>query len=121
MIYVTDEFIENLMDTMSDRLRQARIEAGFKKASEAARHFGWTKSTYIAHENGQNEFGVEQAQTYGKAFKKAPEWLLLGIHDAMVTPGIDRQLLTLPPAESKALIDRFNAMIEGVKAVRKLS
>lgn len=121
MIYVTDKFIENRMENMSDRLRKARLEAGFNTASDAARKFGWTKTTYIAHENGQNEFGVEQATMYGKAFKKAPEWLLLGIHDAMVTPGIDRQLLTLPPAQSKALIEKFNAMIEGVRVVGKSS
>ena len=55
MIYVTNEFIETRMENMSDRLRKARLEAGFNTASDAARKFGWTKTTYIAHENGQND------------------------------------------------------------------
>lgn len=108
------------MENMSDRLRQARIAAGKDTASEAARYFGWVKSTYIAHENGQNPFGPEQADIYGKAFKVAPEWLLLGVEPvAKTSPGIDRQLLELEPKASKALIDRFNAMIEGVRLTQK--
>lgn len=106
---------------MSERLRQARIASGKDTASEAARYFGWTKSTYIAHENGQNEFDTEQAAIYGKAFKVAPEWLLLGVEPVSKTaPGIDRQLMELAPADSRALIDRFNAMIEGVRLTRKV-
>lgn len=106
---------------MSDRLRKARIDAGFAKASEAVRHFGWVKSTYIAHENGQNDFDPEQAEIYGKAYRRASEWLLLGKEaDPPQSPGIDRQLMQLPPDASKALIDRFNALIEGVRLGRKL-
>ena len=121
MIYGLSKFIKIGMETMSDRLRQARIGAGIDTASEATRKFGWTKSTYIAHENGQNEFDPEQAAIYGKAFKVAPEWLLLGVDAVSKTsPGIDRQLLELEPKDSRALIDRFNAMIEGVKLTRKM-
>lgn len=121
MIYVTVKSIKTPMEYMSARLKQARIEAGFESASAAAARHGWKKSTYIAHENGQNDFGVEQAEIYGKAFNKAPEWLLLGVHDAMPTPGIDKQLVELPPAQSKALIEKFNAMIEGARIVGKSS
>lgn len=120
MIYVTSKCTKIGMEHMSVRLRQARQAAKFDTASDAARHFGWVKSTYIAHENGQNDFDHEQALVYGKAFKVAAEWLLLDVSDAPA-PGIDSQLLDLPPAESKILIERFNAMIEGVKLVRKAS
>ncbi len=121
MIYGIYKFSQIGMENMSDRLRQARIGAGIDTASEASRQFGWTKSTYIAHENGQNDFDTEQAAIYGKAFKVAPEWLLLGVEPvSKATPGIDKQLLELDPAASKALIDRFNAMIEGVRLTRKV-
>ena len=63
---------------MKDRLRQARIDAGFKSARAAAIKFGWTPSTYAAHENGQNEFDGTAARTYGKAFKSSPGYLLTG-------------------------------------------
>lgn len=106
---------------MSDRLRKARFDAGFASASEAARHHGWVKSTYIAHENGQNDFDPEQAEIYGKAYRRASEWLLLGKEtESVQAPGIDRQLMQLPADASKALIDRFNALIEGVRLGRKL-
>ena len=34
------------------RLATARERAGFRSAAEAARHYGWNRSTYHAHENG---------------------------------------------------------------------
>lgn len=66
------------METMSDRLRKARTEAGFKSARSAALKHGWTVSTYAAHENGQNEYDADAAAAYGRAFKVSPGWLLTG-------------------------------------------
>lgn len=106
------------MSEMSDRLRQARLAAGHKSASGAAKTFGWGVSTYIAHENGQNEYDTERAEVYAKAFKTTPEWLLLGKESPVAS--IDSQLKSLPPDEARRLIDRFTAMIEGVKIVGKL-
>lgn len=36
----------------ADRLKQARLDAGFRTAADAYRHFGWIQSTYLGHENG---------------------------------------------------------------------
>lgn len=66
------------MNEMSDRLRHARLHAGFNSARSAAARFGWKTSTYSAHENGQNGFNAEAAADYGKAFKCSPAWLLTG-------------------------------------------
>jgi len=63
---------------MGDRLRSARIKAGFKSARAAALKHGWTPSTYAAHENGQNEFDPATAAKYGKAFKVSAGWLMTG-------------------------------------------
>lgn len=46
------------------RLRDYRLTAGFKSASEAARTFGWTPSTYISHENGTRKIGDDDADKY---------------------------------------------------------
>lgn len=61
---------------MSERLREARIAAGFESASDAAREFGWERSTYGHHENGTRPFNVEQAKRYARAFRVNPGWLL---------------------------------------------
>lgn len=106
------------MKTMSDRLRDARIASGYSSASLAAKAHGWRVSTYIAHENGQNDYNPERAEMYAKAFKTTGEWLLFG-KEATAT-GIDAQLRTLPPDEAKKLFEKFTAMIEGVKVVGRL-
>lgn len=69
---------QNMVEEPKDRLRRARLQAGFRSAAEAARHFGWPYSTYAAHENGQNAIRVENANIYSPAFKVAASWILTG-------------------------------------------
>lgn len=66
------------MSTMHDRLRMAREAAGYRSAGKAAEALGMSKSTYGAHENGQNEFDPQQARTYAKKFNVLAGWLLTG-------------------------------------------
>lgn len=66
------------MGEMAERLRRARIAAGFEKAAQAARRLGLRPSTYVAHENGQNDFDLTAATTYGKLYGVRPLWLLSG-------------------------------------------
>ena len=67
-----------VMNTKSERLRQARVAAGFTSTQAAADRLGVSPSTYRAHENGQNDFNEEQAKVYAKAFSVTPEHLILG-------------------------------------------
>lgn len=69
------------MDEMGDRLRQARVKAGFRSARSAALRFDWGPSTYAAHENGQNKFDDDLARRYARAFKVSAAWLLTGEGD----------------------------------------
>ncbi|KZL26064.1 helix-turn-helix transcriptional regulator [Pseudovibrio sp. WM33] len=62
----------------SERLKQARKAAGYKKATEAAHSMGINRVTYIAHENGNRGIGPEAAQKYANAFSVSAEWLLYG-------------------------------------------
>lgn len=64
--------------TPSERLRQARVLAGYKSATKAAAAAGISESSYRAHENGQNAFTPEQAQQYAALFGCDPVWLLIG-------------------------------------------
>jgi DNA-binding XRE family transcriptional regulator len=105
------------MENMATRLRQARIEAGYSSASQAARAHGWSVSTYIAHENGQNQYDAEQAQSYAKAFKTEAEWLLLGRKSTVSS--LEQELRMLPPEDAQKLLEEFANMIRAVKLIRR--
>jgi hypothetical protein len=64
--------------SMNDRLKNARKAAGFPTATSAIDHFNWKPSSYRAHENGQNNFKVDDAVKYGKAYGVTAAWLLIG-------------------------------------------
>ena len=53
---------------MINSLKQARIEAGYKTATDAIHKFGWKASVYRAHESGSLEYDKETAMTYAKAY-----------------------------------------------------
>ena len=69
------------MTDMNARLKQARVAAGFKSASKAADSMGIRVSTYSSHENGQNNYSVDDAIRYGKKYKVDPVWLVFGVGD----------------------------------------
>jgi len=75
--YVNTMAVES-MKSVGDRLREARIAAGYRSMSAAADRVGKTQSTYRAHENGQNDYDSEDAQVYADAFKVPADWLLFG-------------------------------------------
>lgn len=105
------------MSEKSDRLRQARINAGYSSATAAARALSLSVSTYTAHENGQNDFDVDQARHYAKTFKTTAGWLLLGVNAPEI--GIDDQLREIPHEDAQRLIAEFNNMIRAVKLIRQ--
>jgi len=47
------------MATMGERLKQARVEAGFETAQAAADAFGWNAGAYRHHENGTRGFNAD--------------------------------------------------------------
>ncbi|MFN3856559.1 MAG: LexA family transcriptional regulator [Caulobacter sp.] len=62
----------------SERLRQARIKAGFATAADAARRFGWNPAAYRHHENGTAGWKPERAKEYAQAFGVSTAWLMYG-------------------------------------------
>lgn len=66
------------MKLLADRLKHARILAGFESAASAARRFHWAEPTYSAHENGTRGFPMNKAQAYAAAFAVNLEWLITG-------------------------------------------
>lgn len=74
---------------MSERLRQARIEAGYGSAQDAVDAFGWNAPAYRHHENGTRRFGPDAARRYGRAFKVRPGWLL-GLEHVAKSPAAEQ-------------------------------
>lgn len=66
------------MKTAADRLKQARVAAGYASAADAARAFGWNVNTYSSNENGNAPFSYKKAAVYAQAFRVRPEWLYDG-------------------------------------------
>lgn len=60
------------------RLKQARIDAGYDTASDAARAFGWTVSSYLGYENGDRQPGKDTARKIAEAYRISLDWLLTG-------------------------------------------
>jgi phage repressor protein C with HTH and peptisase S24 domain len=81
MIYVECSVNVASMKTMGERLREARMSAGFSSATKAAEAMGVTASTYRAHENGQNEYGPDDAIIYARKFGVSAAELLTGQKD----------------------------------------
>ncbi len=80
------------METMNDRLRKARIAAGFEKAADAARAYPreLNQNTLTSHENGNRNYPAAAAEKYGRIFGVDPGWLLYG--GSVITTSIDKRL-----------------------------
>lgn len=62
----------------AERLRQARVAAGYASAAEAARSMGVKEPTYSGHENGSRGITADVAIDYARRFRVTPEWILFG-------------------------------------------
>lgn len=66
------------MTDAAERLRIARLRAGFTTGKDAAESMGFKVSTYLAHENGSRGYPASKAATYARKFKVPEVWLLYG-------------------------------------------
>ncbi len=66
------------MITFAERLKLARLAAGFDTGRAAADRFGWTYPTYSSHENGGRDPRIGAVQDYARAFDVDEQWLLWG-------------------------------------------
>lgn len=62
-----------------DRLRTARVGAGYERQRDVFEHHpSWNRNSYKSNENGNAPFSFETAKTYAKAFGVRAEWLYDG-------------------------------------------
>lgn len=62
--------MNNRHEMQGQRLRRARIAAGFGSARQAALSNNWKESTYRAHEGGSRTIGQDDAERYARAFRR---------------------------------------------------
>lgn len=103
MLRVARVAMIEIMSEKNERLRQAREKAGYRYASDAANALGITASTYRAHENGQNDFGLEEAAVYAKKFNVDPIWLMASQIKPMMEAHKDEagNIIMLTPEEHR--------------------
>ncbi len=85
LLHIPYAYAECMSDA-SERLKQARIKAGYSSAAMAATAMGVSPATYAQHENGLRGFPASKAERYGRFFRVAPEWLLYGGRAANAAP-----------------------------------
>lgn len=111
MTRADDKWLDRRMaETPGERLRSARLRAGYGKAVDAARAFGWEPPTYHAHENGTRGLTARAAAKYARAYHVLPSWLLFG-------DGADAALIATPVGDSasddlvRRTLDMLTALI----------
>ena len=67
------------MTDAAERLRIARLRAGFESGKDAAEAMGVPVSTYLGHENGSRGYPAKKAEIYARKFKVREQWLLYGV------------------------------------------
>ena len=71
------------VEQVGDRLKQARLAAGYATAAEAAaahggQEGGWHPQNVRDHEANRRGVDADQAERYGRAYRVDPAWLLFG-------------------------------------------
>ncbi len=69
--------------SIADRLRRARVAAGFERASDAVRRFGWSYSRYMNYENGERAVPPKQAVLFAAAYGITVDYIYFGKGDTI--------------------------------------
>ena len=105
-------------DAPHHRLRLAREQAGFARASDAARAMGIEEPTYLGHENGSRGLSRAAAR-YARFFGVSLDWLIDGRHDAGIAaasappPAPPRNAVLGGPARFGARIPAYGQAVGG--------
>ena len=84
------------IEEINERLREARVKAGYKSPIDAARAFGWNEHTYKSHENGIRGIRPDAARKYARAFRVDVAWLLAGNSSVSRKPDLVSTVFTIP-------------------------
>jgi hypothetical protein len=112
--------MEKDQELRASRLREARIAMGYKDATEAAERFGWNVISYRSHENGIRGIKPTVGKRYAKAYKISHSWLMTG-EGGMTGPGIDAEIMELPPALSAEVLSDVRKLLDAAKVRGRIS
>jgi transcriptional regulator with XRE-family HTH domain len=92
-------------DGAGDRLKAARVEAGYAEASDFAKRVHINPTTYRAYENGQNGY-AKHAAVFAQKLGTSVEWLLYGQNPPRSASGgeIDLDMVADFQAVTEALL-----------------
>ena len=93
--------------TRADRLRHARMSAGYRTATDAAAAMGVVVATYVSHEKGGRGLGRAAAR-YAQFYRVSLDWLVAGKGDPR---SLDSRVRALPPALQEEL-EKFLQLLE---------
>ena len=90
---------EDVRQEQGRRLVEARKQAGYRSAREAALANGWPESSYRAHEAGTRTIGQDDAERYARRFRAA------GAHTTAreILFGSEEEVRASPVTESRVL------------------
>lgn len=99
------------MQTPSERLKEARLRAGYKTAKAGAERVAIPYPTYAGHENGSRAYEPDDASRYARAFNVRREWLLFGdLGPEPIVQSLDPQPPLAPIV--KAITDSLDGLTE---------
>src|SRR5271165_139756 len=112
--WTTDE-----IKSIAERLRGARIHAGFDRATEAVRKFGWNYSRYMNYENGERAIPPKQAILFASAFGVTVDYIYFGTGDSLNqierTQGTQSRIVRRIPLVGLADLPEFQRIASGLE------
>jgi transcriptional regulator with XRE-family HTH domain len=100
------------MTSLGERIRTARIAAGFDTAIEGAARLGVESARYRHWEGGRREPPIDLLPAIAKAFKVDLEWLVTGKGD---TSAEKQEILSIYDAMDEPSRSTFRKMIRGLR------
>jgi len=102
-----------------ERLKTARIAAGFKTAAEFCNKFGIPLSTYNMHETGRRKLMPAIAEKYSRLLEINPAWLITGLGNPYVTSECHEKTSLLTDNDYLALLNyQGNTKIQTRPAIK---
>ncbi len=113
------------LKSIADRLRRSRITAGFERASDAARRFGWSYSRYMNYENGERAVPPKQAILFASAYGVTVDFIYFGKRDNLKqlegTPAISSRTVRRIPLVALENMSELKRIATGLEAATNVT
>jgi hypothetical protein len=100
------------------RLRQARAAAGYARPVDAVEAFGWTRSTYFSHENGQRGIARDRLAVYARSFRVRVDWLAYAQGPMRIGP---RRITIEGHLGDQVAIERETLAVDEIELIEAIS